>query len=156
MLKIRIISVGRRTDAEYENKVTDYIKRLSGFAVIEWILIDPVDGKMSNEQQRNKESDLIKSKLKNSTGSVVLLDERGQSLDNYQLAKSIQNLTFSSNEINFIIGGAFGVTSELRDACSKVISLSRLVFPHELVRLILIEQIYRSYSIINNMPYHHK
>lgn len=156
MLKIRIISVGRKTNYDYENKINDYIKRLSGFALVEWLLIDPVDGKMTNEQQRDKESYLITDKLKNSNGSVILLDERGQSLDNYQLAKSIQSLTNSSNEINFIIGGAFGVTSELRNACSKVISLSKLVFPHELVRLILIEQIYRSYSIINNMPYHHK
>lgn len=156
MLKIRIISVGRKNNIEFEVKINSYVKRLSGFAKVEWVFIDPIKGRMSTDTQRTMESAVIIERLKQYKGSVVLLDEKGQSLDNLELANTMQKLNELNNEINFIIGGAFGVSEKLVNLCDEVISLSNLVFPHELVRLILIEQIYRSYSIIKHLPYHHK
>lgn len=109
---------------------------------------------MSKAEQIQKESELIKARINKQT--TILLDERGQQVDNEQLSQQLSKLHYSSDHLVFIIGGAYGVSEELRSICSFVWSLSRLVFPHQLVRLLLIEQIYRSQTIVDGQPYHHQ
>ena len=106
------------------------------------------------EAARAEESDRILSKL-DRDAFVVLLDERGQNVDSPALASRLQGAFDSSKQVAVIIGGAYGVDDRVRQRADFVWSLSKLVFPHQLVRLILAEQLYRAQEIAGGRPYHH-
>lgn len=144
---IKVIAIGQKS--EYQSQINDYAKRLKKPYDIEWILLPY--SKKSNDDARNDESKQILSKLK-STDYVILLDERGKQLDNYQLSKTLT----SHHNTTIIIGGAYGVNEELRRRANMLISLSKLVLPHSIVRLVITEQIYRSQAILMHHPYHHE
>ena len=107
---------------------------------------------------RREESKLILERLtKVKAGYSILLDERGRSMDSMMLAKHIGLLTASGRSpIRFITGGAFGVEQVVRDNVDEVLSLSPMVFPHQLVRLMLMEQVYRAFTILRGESYHHE
>jgi len=152
--QITIISVGKKPNEPTNVLIESYQKRLESKFKIDWVYINFLSGKMSKAEQIQKESELIKARINKQT--TILLDERGQQVDNEQLSQQLSKLHYSSDHLVFIIGGAYGVSEELRSICSFVWSLSRLVFPHQLVRLLLIEQIYRSQTIVDGQPYHHQ
>lgn len=154
MKQITIISVGKKPNEPINVLIESYQKRLESKFKIDWVYINFLSGKMSKAEQIQKESELIKARINKQT--TILLDERGQQVDNEQLSQQLSKLHYSSDHLVFIIGGAYGVSEELRSICSFVWSLSRLVFPHQLVRLLLIEQIYRSQTIVDGQPYHHQ
>ncbi|MFO0920234.1 MAG: 23S rRNA (pseudouridine(1915)-N(3))-methyltransferase RlmH [Candidatus Saccharimonadales bacterium] len=154
MKQITIISVGKKPNEPTNVLIESYQKRLESKFKIDWVYINFLSGKMSKAEQIQKESELIKARINKQT--TILLDERGQQVDNEQLSQQLSKLHYSSDHLVFIIGGAYGVSEELRSICSFVWSLSRLVFPHQLVRLLLIEQIYRSQTIVDGQPYHHQ
>ncbi len=106
------------------------------------------------EAARAEESDRVLSKL-DRDAFVVLLDERGQNVDSPALASRLQGAFDSSKQVAVIIGGAYGVDDRVRQRADFVWSLSKLVFPHQLVRLILAEQLYRAQEIAGGRPYHH-
>lgn len=150
-MKITIISVGR-TSSDYQVKITEYQKRLSNQA-IEWLFISPA----SNDVLKAKEleSNQIIAKLKPSD-VVWLLDETGEQISSPSLNNKINVLKNSSvQRLVIIIGGAYGVNNQLKQRATWVWSLSKLVFPHELVRLILVEQLYRASQIDRGTGYHH-
>ncbi|MCA9332664.1 23S rRNA (pseudouridine(1915)-N(3))-methyltransferase RlmH [Candidatus Saccharibacteria bacterium] len=152
-MKLTIISVGRKSSPEIAKLCAEYEKRLSSSFHIDWQLIEPIAGKMKRLEQRERESEKILSGISDSE-FVILLDETGKRLNNHQLAASFSKwLGVAKNPI-FVIGGAFGVSEKLKNRANVIWSLSDLVFPHEMVRVILVEQIYRTHSIINNLPYH--
>lgn len=147
-MKIVCISVGKRHEPGVAELVSEYEKRLKHYCEFEWQLI-PVSDK-------SLESQAILSKLQ-PNDTVVLLDEAGAQLTNEQLAVFLENCqNHSVSRLVFIIGGAYGVSDEVKKIAGKAISLSKLVFPHQLVRVILAEQLYRSYSIISGGKYHHQ
>ena len=154
-MNIVIISVGKKHSSEFADAIAMYEKRFASKHAITWSLINPAIG--GGLQQVDEESYKILNSLK-PTDYVILLDETGNNLSNQQFAKIFdQTITDGSiGRIVFIIGGAFGVNAELKARAHYVWSLSKLVFPHQLVRLILIEQLYRTVSILNNHPYHHQ
>lgn len=154
MKRITIISVGKKPDGSTASLINNYQKRLASKFKIDWLYIGSLSGKMSQGEQIQKESELIKDKVNEQT--TILLDERGQQFDNQQLSQKLIEWQSSSDHLVFIIGGAYGVSEELRDSCSCVWSLSKLVFPHQLARLLLIEQLYRSQTITDGQPYHHQ
>jgi len=130
-----------------------YSKRLQGPWKIDWVLLphSPFDGL----QARQDESQRILAKL-TPADLVVMLDEKGKLLGSPALARQFEALQSTGRRIVCVIGGAYGVTDELIARADVVWSLSPLVFPHQLVRLIVVEQLYRAQSIAGGHPYHHE
>lgn len=149
---MRIISVGKPHSAGYRPLIDDYEKRLDRSRNVEWLFMPP-SGR-EKEVARRAESDAVRLKLK-SEDIMVLLDERGIELTSEVLASRLEDWLGRSRPITLVIGGAYGVDDELRQRADFVWSLSPLVFPHELVRLALLEQLYRAQCISAGHPYHH-
>lgn len=146
---IRILAVGKRTDRELIDAINDYRQRLRAPFDVKWVLI-PYSAKDGLEA-RQDESERLLGHIK-PRDYVLLLDERG-----YQLTSSdFSTLLTTADDITIVIGGAYGVNDALRQRADRMIALSQMVFPHQLVRLILIEQIYRAQCIYHHHPYHHE
>lgn len=151
-MNIRIIAVGKPLSAQLAPVVETYEKRLRPYATVEWQLLPA--SRDANDAARLDESQRILDKLR-PNDTVILLDERGTLQTNTEFAQTFDRLASQHGQLVCIIGGAFGVTDELRRRAQFVWSLSPLVFPHELVRVVLAEQIYRTYMILQGHPYHH-
>ena len=154
-MKISIISVGKKHSVDLVDAIKVYEKRLKPQHDLTWQIVAPSIGETL--QQKTQESDKIMSLLK-SNDFVVLLDESGKIYDNQQLAEVFgkASIEHGCNRLIFIIGGAYGVSQNLKSRANAIWSLSKLVFPHQIVRLILMEQIYRTIMILQNHPYHHQ
>ena len=155
-MKITILAVGKKHDPKLQEAISDYSKRLNHYVKLEWRLLDvKLSPSMNNSHIRSLESNSIRKEIK-SNDTCVLLDERGVDLTSPKLADTIQNyMNNGSQNIVFIIGGAYGVDESLLDQIDFKLSLSNLIFPHQLVRLVLIEQLYRAYTILAGEKYHH-
>lgn len=146
-MKIFIISPGKKHDLEFADAISEYEKRLSKHLPVEWVFPKASD--------KEKEADAILKAIKDDD-FVVLLDERGKEIDSFDFSKLIARLEQNSTKrVVFIIGGAFGVTADVHARTDFTLKLSSLVFPHMLVRLILVEQLYRASSILSGGKYHH-
>lgn len=155
MFTVTIITVGRKSDVKILSLCDEYEKRLQHECKVVWKVIEPETGKMSRQEQKDRESQKILLQIAN-TDVVILLDEKGHLYDNYKLAGLLDEVRQNTGSITIIIGGAFGVSENLAQHANYTWSLSRLVFPHELVRLLLVEQLYRTISILNGGKYHHE
>lgn len=155
-MKIKILAIGKKHDPKLIGATNDYNKRLSHYADISWKLIEAkISSSMNPEQIKRAESDLILSQIEQSD-EVVLLDETGKQLGSDELSEKLQNyMNRSVKKVVFVIGGAYGVSDDLKHRADLIWSLSSLVFPHQLVRLILIEQLYRAHTILAGEKYHH-
>ena len=151
-MQIVILSVGRKLSLEAQSLSDEYAKRLRHWADVDIRLVSP--SKMNGEAAKEDESKRILALLK-AEDYVIVLDERGVQYANVQFANHLAKIQEYLKRTVIVIGGAHGVSDELRDRAQMVWSLSSLVFPHELVRIILMEQLYRSFAILNNHPYHH-
>lgn len=153
MPTIKIITVGKATPASMTLLIDEYEKRLSKWTKLEW---DIVPAAKSGEQAKliSTEGKLILSRL-NKDDHVVLLDERGQQFTNLQISEKLEASTNASKKLTFVIGGAYGVSQDVVKRADLIWSFSSLVFPHQMVRLMLAEQLYRAYSILNGSLYHH-
>ena len=157
-MKLQFWSVGKAHESYVKDGVEMFTKRISHYYPVEWHIIPvPKNTAMLSEMDlKKKEGDTILNLLQKED-YVVLLDERGKSMKSEELAKFIeQRANESVKKMVFLIGGAFGVSDEVMKRANYKWSLSPLVFPHQLVRLILAEQLYRACTIIKNENYHHK
>jgi 23S rRNA (pseudouridine1915-N3)-methyltransferase len=152
-MPIRIIAVGKKHETWVQEGIERYEKRLKKPFDVEWVLLphSPADGLSA----RQDESGRILSRL-DARAYVVLLDERGKVFDSPSLSRMLLSQLESSVLVTIIIGGAYGVDDSVHKRADVVWSLSPLVFPHQLVRLILAEQLYRSQEIAAGNPYHHE
>ncbi|MFA5934405.1 MAG: 23S rRNA (pseudouridine(1915)-N(3))-methyltransferase RlmH [Candidatus Paceibacterota bacterium] len=147
-MKILFITVGKQNDSSLSEAVTDYTKRINNYFKTEWKIIPSSDIK--------KESENILKGIE-SDDYLIVLDERGKELSTIELADFIEKRMIASDKrIVFVIGGAYGVDEEVLQRANFKWSLSKLVFPHQIVRLILSETIYRAITVIKNEPYHHQ
>jgi 23S rRNA (pseudouridine1915-N3)-methyltransferase len=154
-LKIAIWSVGKTNDPYIKEGVDQFTKRISHYYPLEWQLISP--SKLSDPLQIKKAEASSVLKVLTPTDILVLLDEKGKMLSSPGLAQLIQQkANQSAQKLVFLIGGAYGVNEEIKARAQFIWSISELVFPHMLVRLILTEQIYRACSILANEKYHHE
>ncbi len=156
-MKLQFWSVGKAHEAYVKEGVDMFTKRLQHYFVTEWLLIPPPRnaGPASPETLRQKEGENILSLLKKED-YLVLLDERGKLLNSEGLASLVQaRANESTKQIVFLIGGAYGVDKTVAQRAQFTWSLSPLVFPHQLVRLVLAEQVYRACTILRNEKYHH-
>lgn len=150
---IEIIAIGKKHEDWVENGISRYQKRLIGKWAINWHLLP--HSKYEAQLARNEESTRILAALA-PDDYVILLDERGRALDSPDLSTTLEYQLDTSRKVKLIIGGAYGVNEALIERADLVWSLSPLVFPHQLVRLILTEQLYRAQEIAKNSSYHHK
>lgn len=150
---IQIIAIGKKHEAWIENGLERYQKRLRKPFDINWQLI--AHSALTGDRARQDESQRLMASV-TSDDFVVLLDERGRNLSSPELAELLVDKINYAKNIKIIIGGAYGVNQALTERADLVWSLSQLVFPHQLVRLILVEQLYRAQEISHNRPYHHQ
>ena len=154
-MKLSICSVGKVNDAYIKEGVDQFTKRIGHYYPIDWQIITP--SKLTEPIQIKKAEAASILKSITATDVLVLLDEKGKMLNSPGLANLIQQkANQSAQRIVFLIGGAYGVDEEIKKRANFTWSISELVFPHMLVRLILAEQLYRACSILANEKYHHE
>ncbi|HZH63430.1 MAG TPA: 23S rRNA (pseudouridine(1915)-N(3))-methyltransferase RlmH [Flavisolibacter sp.] len=157
-MKISFWSVGKAHEGYVKSGIEEFTKRLTNYFPVQWTIIPTPKnaGLLSETDLRKREGETILSFLK--TGDyLVALDERGKGLTSPELAQFIQQRgNESTRTIVFLIGGAFGLDEKVLATAKLKWSLSPLTFPHQLVRLILAEQVYRACTILSNEKYHHK
>jgi len=157
-MKIQFWSIGKNNEAYIKAGVEEFTSRISKYYKVEWTII-PLpknSGMMSEMDLKKKEGEMILKWL-NKEDYLVALDERGKQLTSEGLADFIQKRNNESvKNLVFLIGGAFGMDEAVLKRADFKWSLSQLVFPHQLVRLILTEQVYRACTILRNEKYHHK
>lgn len=149
---ITILAVGKKHESWIEEGILRYQTRLRSPWNVKWQLL--AHSRYDGNKARDEESEAIMQKVSQSD-YLVLLDERGQELDSPSLSKLLSEQFSKASKIVVLIGGAYGVNSAVRKRADMVISLSALVFPHQLVRLILLEQVYRAQQISHGGAYHH-
>ena len=156
-MKIQFWSVGKPHEAYAKAGIEEFTKRITNYFSAEWHIISPPKnaGNLAETELKKAEAALILTQLQKDD-YLILLDERGKILSSPELAQWIQQrANESSKRLIFLIGGAFGVEDTVMKRANYTWSLSKLVFPHMLVRLILAEQIYRACTILRNEKYHH-
>jgi len=156
-MKIQLWSVGKSHDPYVKEGIEDFSKRINKYFTTEWTIISPPKNAaaLSEKDLKKAEAVLLSAQLQKDD-YLILLDERGRTVTSPELAQFIQQrANESSKKLIFLIGGAFGVDESIAKRADFTWSLSKLVFPHMLVRLILAEQIYRACSILRNEKYHH-
>lgn len=154
-MKLSLFSVGKAHESYIKDGVEQFTKRIGHYYPIDWQLIPP--SKLTEPVQIKKTEAVSIIKALAPTDVLVLLDEKGKMLSSPGLANLIQQkANQSAQRIVFLIGGAYGVDEEIKKRANFTWSISELVFPHMLVRLLLAEQIYRACSILANEKYHHE
>ncbi|MBL7720093.1 MAG: 23S rRNA (pseudouridine(1915)-N(3))-methyltransferase RlmH [Flavipsychrobacter sp.] len=156
-MNIEIWSIGKESDSYIEEGIAHYFRKTRPWNPVELVVLQLPKKAATTDPERTKkqEEELVLKRLQ-PHHYLVLMDERGKQLTSPQWASQFQQLMNQGTKtLVLLIGGAFGVTDEVRQQARQVWSLSPLVFPHQLVRLILAEQVYRAFSILNNSPYHH-
>jgi 23S rRNA (pseudouridine1915-N3)-methyltransferase len=155
-LKFRLIQAGSNADAGLAGTAEKYLERIGHFYPIEVI-------EVPTERGRQRQSDLAIMRAQSARllaaipdrGYTVVLDERGQMLDSLKFAKWIERLTIDSpHGINFVAGGDLGFDDSVRQRADQLLSLSLMTLPHQMARVILLEQIYRACTLIRNIRYH--
>lgn len=158
-MKITIVCVGKIKEKFYRDALAEYTKRLSRYCSLS---ITEVADEKTKEQASDVECAIIKDRegeriLKSirEDGYMIALAIDGKNLDSVELSKKIENLALTGkSNLYFVIGGSLGLSDEVMKRADYKLSFSRMTFPHQLMRVILLEQIYRSYRIINHEPYH--
>lgn len=156
-MKIVLASVGKSHEALVKAGVEEFTQRIQKYYGVEWKIIAPPKNAASlNEAALKKaEAELILQQLQ-PDDYLILLDERGKNISSPELANLLQQrANESTKRVVFLIGGAFGVDNTIQQRAQFTWSLSKLVFPHMLVRLVLAEQVYRACTINRNEKYHH-
>ena len=157
-MKLQFWSVGKPHESYVRAGVDDFTKRISNYFKVEWVIIpSPRNaGSLSEPELKKKEGESILALL-DKDDYLVALEERGKQLSSEGLADLLQaRANDSTRRVIFLIGGAFGLHESVLKRAGLQWSLSTLVFPHQLVRLILAEQVYRACTILRNEKYHHK
>jgi len=156
-MKITILAIGKKHDPLLMRAIEEYSARASHYVKIEWKLVEAkITGTMPEAHIRKIESEALLSQI-NPGEIVILLDEHGTEVDSPTLAQKLQSyMSQSTKTVTVVIGGAYGVDETISKIADFTWSLSKLVFPHQLVRLILIEQLYRAHTILAGEKYHHQ
>lgn len=161
MLNIKIMCVGKIREKSLKELLDEYEKRISKYAKLEIIELDddkiPQNASPAIEEQvKTSESNKLMEKIKKfPNANVILLDLKGKQYSSEEFAEKIDNIqTYSSSTIIFVIGGSLGMSQELLNLSNDKICFSKMTFPHQLIRVFLLEQIFRAFKILNNETYH--
>lgn len=157
-MKIALIVVGRTVDKNIIAGINEYVRRLQHFTQFSIEVIPELKNarKLSEQQQKELEGEDILKNIANGD-YVVLLDEGGKEFRSTEFATWIEHKqNISTKRLVFIVGGPYGFSQKVYSAANEKLSLSRMTFSHQMIRLLFVEQLYRAYTIINNLPYHHE
>lgn len=157
-MNIKLLAIGKTDNKELQTLMNDYIKRLSFYVKFELEVIADIKNakNLSEAQQKQKEGELILSKL-TPTDFLVLLDEKGKDFTSVGFADELQKrMNAGIKTLVFVIGGPYGFSDEVYQQAKGKISLSKMTFSHQMIRLFIIEQLYRGFTILRNEPYHHQ
>ena len=149
---IKIICVGKIKEKYLRDAIEEYKKRLSKYTKLEIIEVNDIDNQ-NIDIVLDKEKELIEKHI-DSKDYVITLEIEGNMLNSVELARKIDNIYNTNSTITFIIGGSFGLHKDIKNRSNYKLSFSKLTFPHQLFRVNLLEQIYRTYKINNNEAYH--
>ncbi|APF40707.1 23S rRNA (pseudouridine(1915)-N(3))-methyltransferase RlmH [Neomicrococcus aestuarii] len=152
-MSLRVLAIGKKHESWVDEGIARYEKRMKKPFDLSWQLL-PHSARES-DAARTEESERILAKV-SPQDFVILLDERGKNIDSPTLARTLTGAFDAAKPVTLIIGGAYGVDASVHSRANFVWSLSKLVFPHQLVRLILAEQLYRAQEIAGGRPYHHE
>lgn len=157
-MKSLLIVVGRTVQSWLKTGIDDYVGRLAHLSNFEIELLPDIKNtkSMPSEVQKIKEGELI-LKLLQPTDYVVILDERGKEMSSEELAAWVEKYESqaTNKRLVYVIGGPYGFSTDVYNRSNERLSLSKMTFSHQMVRLIFVEQLYRAYTIIKGMPYHH-
>lgn len=156
-MKTTLVLVGKTQNKHFIAGIDDYVERINHYMPFEIKVIPELKNtkNLSENQQKEKEGEQI-LKLLQPSDTVVLMDEHGHEFRSIEFASWIQNKQNTSRRLIFVIGGPYGFSQEVYQRADEKISLSRMTFNHQMVRLIFTEQIYRACTIIKGEPYHHE
>lgn len=157
-MKIALIVIGKTDAGYFVDALNEYTNRLVHYIPFEMTVIPDIKNtkSMSEAQQKDKEGELILKALQPGD-FVVLLDEKGKEYSSMEFANYLEKKMHTvPKRLVFVVGGPYGFSSSVYEAASQKISLSRMTFSHQMIRLIFVEQIYRAMTILNNEPYHHE
>ena len=157
-MKIVLITIGKTNKKYLIEGISDYQKRLKHYTNFERIEIANIKNakNFSESELMKKEGELILKQIKNSD-HLVLLDDKGKDFTSQKFAQKLQQWMLSGKKrLVFVVGGAYGFSEEIYKRGNEKLSLSKMTFSHQMVRLFFVEQIYRGYTILNNEPYHHE
>lgn len=157
-MKIKLLVIGKTEEDYLKKGIAIYegrIKKYLSFEIIELPALKN-NKNLSFQEQKKKEGELILKQLDDSD-KLILLDDKGKEMDSIGFSKNIQQLMSSGvKSVVFLVGGPYGFSEEIYSRANGKISLSKLTFSHQMVRLFFTEQLYRAFAIINNEPYHHQ
>ncbi|WP_417557910.1 23S rRNA (pseudouridine(1915)-N(3))-methyltransferase RlmH [Mesoflavibacter zeaxanthinifaciens] len=157
-MTIKLLAIGKTDNKQLQQLIEDYTKRLGFYIKFELEIIPDLKKvkNLSEDQQKQKEGDLILSKIA-PTDILILLDENGKQYDSVQFANYLQkHMNSGIKQLVFVIGGPYGFSPEVYSKARGKVSLSKMTFSHQMVRLFMIEQLYRGFTILKNEPYHHR
>lgn len=157
-MKIKLILIGKTVDKNLIKLIDEYQNRLKHYIPFEEIVIPELKNtkKMTIEQQKEKETELIFTKI-SSADDLILLDENGETFTSVKFSKFLEKKILSSSKsIVFVVGGAYGFSNKLYERANMLISLSAMTFSHQMIRLLFAEQLYRAFTIMKGEPYHHE
>ena len=156
-MKTELILVGKTNDKHFQTGIDDYCQRIGHYMPFSITVIPELKNtkSLSFQQQKEREGELILAKLQ-SSDHVVLLDEHGKDFRSVEFARWIEQKNASVRRLVFVIGGPYGFSEAVYSRANEKISLSKITFSHQMVRLVFVEQIYRACTIIKGEPYHHE
>ena len=157
-MKIKLLVIGKTDDKSLNTLIENYQKRLQHYIKFQLEIIPDIKNvkNLSQLQQKEKEGALILSKIQ-STDQLVLLDEKGKEFRSVEFANYLQKKMNSGiKQLVFVIGGPYGFSESVYKKAMGKLSLSKMTFSHQMIRLFVVEQIYRGYTILKNEPYHHE
>ncbi len=154
MIEIDVVTFGQVKEKYMIELINDYKKRISKFAKINFIELKDEPLRDSVNKVLEIEGAKLEEIIKNSK-YIICLDIDGKNLSSEELANKIDEIaTYNSNKITFVIGGSYGIQQEIKNKCNFKLSFSKMTFPHQFMKGILLEQIYRCFKILNNESYH--
>ncbi|HEY0057231.1 MAG TPA: 23S rRNA (pseudouridine(1915)-N(3))-methyltransferase RlmH [Pedobacter sp.] len=157
-MKITFLTIGKTEDNYLKEGIEKYLKRLKHYIKFEMVEIPELKNtkSLSEEQQKVKEAEIISKNIIN-TDYIILLDERGTELSSTRFSDSLNKKMLSSiQHLVFIVGGPYGFDNSLLIRANEKLSLSKMTFSHQMVRLFFVEQLYRAFTILKGEPYHHE
>ena len=157
-MNIWLITIGKTDNKNLQSLIEDYTKRLSFYVKFDLDIIADIKNvkNLSEAQQKEKEGELILSKI-SATDNLILLDENGKTFNSVGFSNYLQKkMNAGTKTLVFVIGGPYGFSETVYQKANGKVSLSEMTFSHQMVRLFVIEQIYRGFTILKNEPYHHQ
>jgi len=157
-MTIKLIIIGKTDSKTLQSLIEDYTKRLGHYIRFEFDIIPDIKNtkNLSETQQKQREGEEILKRIDKSD-VMILLDENGKQYDSVQFANYLQkHMNSGIKQLVFVIGGPYGFSEEVYSQANGKLSLSKMTFSHQMIRLFFIEQLYRGFTILRNEPYHHR